>query len=176
MSHWVIIVRAVICVLSLAGLADSLYFTFAYYGRIRKARWVPEILCARESSSCVTVVQTPYARVFGVPNSLLGIVYYLLLIAGAVGNWSFGINVYVHLTRAVYPLGLVILIIVSAGTTVLGFYLIYALRRKLNVDCPLCYTAHAINFTLFVLLVILAFWPVFQSPSLASILRLGRLS
>ena len=72
-----------ICVLSLAGLADSLYFTFAYYGRIRKARWVPEILCAREGSSCVTVVQTPYARVFGVPNSLLGILYYMAVIAVA---------------------------------------------------------------------------------------------
>jgi len=168
------ILRAVICVLSLAGLADSLYFTFAYYGRIRKARWVPEILCARDGSSCVTVVQTPYARVFGVPNSLLGIAYYLLLICGAMGNWSFGTNLYVHFTYVVYPLALVLLIIISAGTTVLGFYLIYALRRKLHVDCPLCYTAHAINFVLFVLLVVLASWPVFRRPSLASILRLGR--
>ena len=32
------LLRALICVLSLVGLADSLYFTFAYYGRIRKAR------------------------------------------------------------------------------------------------------------------------------------------
>src|SRR5208283_1160665 len=100
------ILRAVICILSLAGLIDSLYFTFAYYGRIKKARWVPEILCAREGSSCVTVVQTPYARVFGVPNSLLGIVYYLLLIAGARENWSFGINLYVHFTIVLVPLGM----------------------------------------------------------------------
>jgi uncharacterized membrane protein len=174
MTRWPdssMVFRVAICVLSLAGLADSLYFTFAYYGRIRKVRWVPEILCARDGSICVTVVQTPYARVFSVPNSLLGIVYYLLLIAGAMGNWSFGINMYVHFTRVVHPLGLVLLIIISAGTTVLGSYLIYALRCKLHVDCPLCYTAHAINFTLFVLLAILASWPVFQSPSLASILR-----
>jgi uncharacterized membrane protein len=151
------ILRAVICVLSLAGLADALYFTFAYYGRIKKARWVPEILCAREGSSCVTVVQTPYARVFGVPNSLLGIAYYLLLIAGAMSYWSFGIDLYVHSTYVVYPFGLVLLIIISAGTTLLGFYLVYALRRKLHVDCPLCYTAHAINVALFVLLIALAF-------------------
>ena len=149
------ILRAVICVLSLVGLADALYFTFAYYGRIKKARWVPEILCAREGSSCVTVVQTPYARVFGVPNSLLGIVYYLLLIAGAMENWSFGINLYVHFTYFVVPFGMALLILISAGTTILGFYLIYALRRKLHVDCPLCYTAHAINAAIFVLLVVL---------------------
>src|SRR5271157_2996327 len=149
-------VPILICTLSLAGLTDALYFTFAYYGRIKKARWVPEILCAREGSSCVTVLQTPYAQVFGVPNSLLGIAYYLLLIAGAVDNWSFGIKLYVVFTRVAIPLGLGLLILLSAGTTVLGFYLLYALRRKLQVDCPLCYTAHAINAALFVLLIVLA--------------------
>src|SRR5271157_4828738 len=130
-------VPILICTLSLAGLTDALYFTFAYYGRIKKARWVPEILCAREGSSCLTVVQTPYARVFGIPNSLLGIVYYLLLIAGATENWSFGINLYIHFTYFAIPAGMGILILISAGTTIVGFYLIYALRRKLHVDCPL---------------------------------------
>ncbi len=149
-------IRLLICLLSLAGLADSLHFTFAYYGRIKKARWVPEILCAREGSNCVTVVQTPYARVFGPPNSLFGIAYYLLLIAGAVWDWSYGVNLYIHLTHFVLPLGLALLILASAVTLILGFYLIYALRRRLHVDCPLCYTAHAINATLFVLLIVLA--------------------
>ncbi|MGD0227987.1 MAG: vitamin K epoxide reductase family protein [Terriglobia bacterium] len=148
------LLRVLICVLSVAGFADSLYFTFAYYGRIRKARWIPEILCAREGSACVTVVQTPYTRVFGVPNSLLGIIYYLLLIAGATGNWSFGFNLYVHFTYFVVPLGLAMLILISACTVLLGFYLVYALRRELHVDCPLCYTAHAINVAVFVLLVV----------------------
>jgi uncharacterized membrane protein len=127
--------------LALAGLADAFYFTFAYYGRIKKARWVPEILCARQGSNCVTVVQTPYARVFGVPNSLLGIVYYLVLILWVV---------------AAPPLAAVrwALIAASAGTVMLGSYLIYSLRRKLYIDCPLCYAAHAINAVLFVLLVL----------------------
>jgi uncharacterized membrane protein len=148
------ILRGLICVLSLAGFADTLYFTFAYYGRIKKARWVPEILCAREGSACVTVVQTPYARVFGLPNSLLGSVYYLLMIAGAMSGWSFGTNLYVHFTYFVIPLGFGILLLISGGTVILGFYLVYALRRKLRVDCPLCYTAHAINTAIFVLMVV----------------------
>ena len=142
--------RAIICALSLAGLADSLYFTFAYYGRIRKARWVPEILCAREGSSCVTVVQTPYARVFGVPNSLLGIFYYVALMVWLV--WSAHVHsieehayVFLSLTGALF--------LASAATVALGFYLIYALRRKLQVDCPFCYIAHAINALLFILLI-----------------------
>jgi uncharacterized membrane protein len=136
--------------LALAGLADALYFTFAYYGRVQKARWVPAILCAREGSSCVTVVQTPYARVFGVPNSLLGIFYYLGILAwaavgsglGRTGAWE---------TRG--ALGY-LLLAASAISVVLGFYLVYALRRKLAIDCPLCYTAHAINAALLALLLV----------------------
>ena len=136
-----VLIRAVVAVLAVAGLADALYFTFAYYGRIKKARWVPEILCAREGSNCVTVVQTPYARVFGVPNSLLGIVYYLLVIV-----WALAGPLIPAMTWA--------LIGASAGTVLLGFYLIYSLRRKLYIDCPLCYTAHAINAVLLVLLIL----------------------
>jgi len=135
------LVRALVAVLALAGLADALYFTFAYYGRIKKARWVPEILCAREGSNCVTVVQTPYARVFGVPNSLLGVVYYLLLILWAVA------------APRVSAVGWA-LIAASAGTVMLGSYLVYSLRRKLYIDCPLCYAAHAINAILLVLLIL----------------------
>jgi uncharacterized membrane protein len=135
------LVRTLVAVLALAGLADAFYFTFAYYGRIKKARWVPEILCAREGSNCVTVVQTPYARVFGVPNSLLGVVYYLLLILWAVA------------APRVSAVGWT-LIAASAGTVVLGTYLVYSLRRKLYIDCPLCYAAHAINAILLVLLVL----------------------
>ncbi|MGO8813386.1 MAG: vitamin K epoxide reductase family protein [Terriglobia bacterium] len=154
-NHMVLL-RFLICALALVGLADSLYFTLAYYGRIRKARWIPEILCAREGSACVTVVQTPYARLFGVPNSLLGIVYYVLLIAGAMENWTFGVNLDFHFARVFVPFGMAILILIGAGTILVGFYLIYALRCKLHIDCPLCYTAHAINVAIFVLLIVLA--------------------
>jgi uncharacterized membrane protein len=131
--------------LALAGLADALYFTFAYYGRIKKARWVPEILCAREGSSCVAVVQAPYARVFGLPNSLLGLVFYV-----AVAGWVLtgGIAGARWLAWA--------LVAANAVAVTLGFYLIYALRRILHTDCPLCYTAHAINAALLVLLVLSA--------------------
>ena len=138
--------RFLTSLLALAGLADALYFTFAYYGRIRKARWVPGILCAREGSNCVTVVQTKYARVFGVPNSLLGIAYYLAAILWVAAPTGLSGVFFAALTDA--------LIAVAAGTVILGGYLIYALRRKLGVDCPMCYAAHAINAVLLVLLII----------------------
>jgi len=89
----------------------------------------------------------------GVPNSLLGIAYYILLIVGAMGNWSFGINLYFPFHNVVVPFALGILILVSAGTTLLGFYLIYALRRKatrrlsslLHCACDQCRTFYAIG-------------------------------
>jgi uncharacterized membrane protein len=148
------LLRLLIVLLSLGGLADALYFTFAYYGRIRKARWVPEIFCAREGSSCVTVVRTPYARVFGVPNSLLGIVYYVLLVVWIVFV-PHHLSLSGHVLRPFETLGLVLLG-ASLCTVVLGFYLIYALRRILYTDCPLCYAAHAINIALFVLLILIS--------------------
>lgn len=147
-----LITRILIVILSVVGLANALYFTFAYYGRIKKARWVPEILCAREGSSCVTVVRTPYARVFGVPNSLLGIFYYLYLIGWVFTGLSFGPQVMI--TSRAMPASNLALIASSAATVLLGFYLIYALRRKLHTHCPLCYLGHAINATLLILLVV----------------------
>jgi len=159
------LISLLIVLLALAGLINSFYFTFAYSGRVKKSRWIPEILCAREGSNCVTVVQTPYARVFGVPNSLLGIIYYGFVMAWALGyprsSWSFaGLNrflQYVSRDRLlIVRLDFSHLLILASAVTVgLGFYLIYALRRKLDITCPLCYAAHAINATLFVLLVVL---------------------
>jgi uncharacterized membrane protein len=149
-----VVLRLFILLLSLAGLADAFYFTLAYYGRIRKARWVPEIFCAREDSSCVTVVRTPYARVFSVPNSLFGIVYYALVLV-----WIMFVPRHVsisgHVLRPFDTVGL-FLLGASLSTVVLGFYLIYALRRILHTHCPLCYAAHAINMVLFVLLILVS--------------------
>jgi len=148
MIPWVDIV---ILALSLAGLADGLYFTFAYYGRIKKARWIPEILCAREGSSCVTVVQTPYARVLGVPNSLLGILYYLaLMIWIAWSNLRQGGGP----DRQALEIATALLLVASAASVVVGLYLIHALRKRLHIHCPFCYLAHAINILLFILLVL----------------------
>jgi len=149
-----VILRLCIVLLSLAGLADALYFTLAYYGRIRKARWVPEILCAREGSSCLTVMRTPYAQVLGVPNSVLGIVYYLLLVVW-IGFVPRHIIILGYVVRPSETLGL-LLLGVSLCTVVLGFYLVYALRRLLHTHCPLCYAAHAINIALFVLLILVS--------------------
>jgi len=138
--------------LALAGMADAIYFTLAYYGGIKRARWVPGIFCASDGSSCVTVVKTPYARVFGVPNSLLGIIYYAAII------WRVAQGPPVGMRRAEIFLAGRLLALASIVTVALGAYLVYALRRKLAVNCPLCYAAHAINLLLMVLLAASVGW------------------
>ena len=145
------ILRGLILFLSLAGLLNALYFTLAFYGRVRKARWVPLALCAREGSNCVAVVRTFYARVFGLPNSLVGIAYYLGLIGwvlagGGQASPPAGTAVWLH--------GMWWLLVAASGVAVvLGFYLIHALGRILRVHCPLCYAAHTINLALLVSLI-----------------------
>jgi uncharacterized membrane protein len=147
------IIRFAIAVLSGVGLWDALYFTFAYYGRVKKARWVPAILCARDGSNCVTVVQTRYARLLWVPNSLLGVVYYLLLIFWATAGQSVALVLPAGMRE--YTLSLSgLLIAASVAAVAMGFYLIYSLLKKLHTHCPLCYTAHAINLTILVLLLL----------------------
>jgi uncharacterized membrane protein len=147
-----LILRTLILILSLAGLLDALYFTLAYYGHVKKARWVPQALCASEGSNCVAVVRTIYARVFGMPNSLLGIAYYLALIGwilvGGGQASAAGTAVWLHGARW-------LLVAASGVAVVLGFYLTHALWRVLRVHCPLCYAAHAINLALMALLILM---------------------
>jgi uncharacterized membrane protein len=137
-------------IFAFAGLLHALYFTLAYYGRVKRARWVPAALCAGDGTSCAAVVRTRHARVFGIPNSLLGAAYYLALtvwILAGGGSPTFATGgTWLHRTAW-------LLVGASAGTVVLGLYLIHALWRVLRVHCPLCYATHAINVVLLILLV-----------------------
>jgi hypothetical protein len=84
----------------------------------------------------------------------LGIIYYAALIAFAATDWPFGSSLAIHFTYVVFSPKHILLIPPSGVTVVLGFYLIYALRRKLHTHCPLCYLGHAINAALFIILLV----------------------
>ena len=149
------LLSTLVIALSLVGLWDALYFTLAYYGRVRNARWVPEILCAREGSSCVTVVKTQYARVFHWPNSLFGLIYYAVLIAwiAVPSGWLAAADAHLPAFSYLLKVGMTA---ASTLTVILGGYLIYALRAKLHTHCVLCYLGHAINTILLVLVILIA--------------------
>ena|SRR5438445_5258500 len=125
--------------LSAIGLYIAAYFTLVYYGLISaNTRLMPSV-CRLEERTCQTVLGTRYARVFGVPNSLLGILYYLTVVAILLMGWT------------VAPITGV-LIAVAWFTVLLGLYLAYSLFFIIRIPCPLCLTGHAINLALAVLL------------------------
>ena len=106
----------------------SAYFTVAYYGSgTETLRGVPAALCRTEERSCTTVIHTPYARLLGVPNAVLGLFYYagvaawaVLALSGPVAGW---------LTDA--------LLLAAAAVVALAPYLVWALVRQLRTWCPL---------------------------------------
>jgi uncharacterized membrane protein len=124
----------------LAGLAVSSYFTGVTYGHL-PADWgfVPRA-CRLEARTCHQILDTREARVFGLPNAVLGMVYYAVLLAVAARG--------VRLSEPWATL----LLAVAWGTVGLGVFLTYRLLAVLRVPCPLCLFAHALNLGIALLL------------------------
>lgn len=119
--------------LAAAGLWISIYFTGVYYGWLRPdAKWIPQV-CRLDEKSCLSVLQTPHAKIFGIPNSVFGILAYsYVLFAGPFFPplWAFA------------------LLTLAFGRSI---YLSYTLVFVTKIPCPLCFTAHLINLLLFLL-------------------------
>ena len=119
------IVRAVITVLCGVGLYTSLFM-------LRKS-----IRAARGEILGPSVVKTPRAQLFGVPNSFLGSLYYP---AVALAVW------FVHSPLAAIVL-LVIVLLAAATSVALAYSLLFITRRA----CPYCWTSHGVNWALLLL-------------------------
>ena len=128
--------------LSLIGFLISSYFTAVSYRWIRPdEKWIPAF-CRLGERTCATIVFTSRARVFGLPNSVLGQVFYAALVIGALtGRFEGG------------PLTLYLL--ASLVTVALGAYLTYSLLFLTRVPCKLCFTSHFINLVIFIMLLTL---------------------
>lgn len=112
--------------LALLGLGISFHFTLAYYGRVDSPA-VPAALCRREERTCITILQTPYARLLGVPNAVLGLGFYLLTaavaglaLAGTLPRWLWLTN-----------------LAAAIAAVLLAPYLVWALRARLKTWCRL---------------------------------------
>jgi uncharacterized membrane protein len=124
------LLRVVITVLCGVGLYASLFML----AKTRKA----ELGLLEEPS----VVQRPAARLYGgVPNALLGTIYYMAL---AIAIWF-------PLGRAVSLIVLSIVAFAAITSLVLAYSLLFITKRP----CPYCWTAHAANWTLLVMILLL---------------------
>ncbi len=132
---------ALLALLAWIGFLNAGYFVLAYYGLASEIPGIPNFCRRSDESLCLTVLKTPYARVLGPPNALLGVFFYLANAVVAALWW-----------RGCLPGWLWQADLVISGCTLLfGAYLIWGLH-KLRISCPLCYLGHAINLAIFVVL------------------------
>lgn len=126
-------------ILAAVGLYIAAYFTLVYYGVLEAGTRLMPRVCRLDERTCQTVLSTRFARVFGVPNSLLGVLYYVCVIALLSTGW-------------LTPTLGAALVAVAWFTVVLGAFLAYSLFLIIKVPCPLCLAAHTINLALAILL------------------------
>ena len=116
------VVRAVITLLCGVGLYTSLFM-------LRKSR-----RAARGEIRGPSVVKTPRAHLFGVPNSLLGTIYYPGAGRRRSGSCTAPARAAVVLLRRS--------LFAAATSVVLAYSLLFVTRR----ECPYCWTSHAVNW------------------------------
>jgi len=127
----VILLALVVSVLSVIGLWISIYFTGVFYQWFKPSVfWMPAV-CQLKEATCMNVLGTPRAKIFGIPNSAFGIAIYTYILLDLF--WFPGI------------IGLILL-----GLALLrSIYLAYSLIYVTKIPCPLCFTSHGINLILF---------------------------
>lgn len=124
-------INLLVLLLSFLGLWISIYFTGVYYHWFSPSVfWVPPV-CRLNEKSCLSVLQTPRAKIFGVPNSAFGIFIYSYLLAGS---------------PFLPPVFGLVLLSLALGRSV---YLAYSLIFVTKIPCVLCFFTHGINLTLF---------------------------
>jgi uncharacterized membrane protein len=119
------VIRGVITLLCGVGLYASLFM-------LRKSR-----RAERGEIEGPSVVKTPRAYLFGLPNSLIGALYYP---AVAIAIW--------FVRGWVTELALLAAMLAAAAASLyLGYSLLYLTRRA----CPYCWISHAVNWCLLLL-------------------------
>lgn len=107
---------------SLAGLPIAIYFTLSFYVGDKSAlltRFAQ--VCRTDQGACLLVVRTRYARVFGLPNSVFGLAYYLALAALMSVRLATGESPFLPAAVVVATLG-----------AAFSLFLTWALLRKLH--------------------------------------------
>ena len=135
-AHW--ITGALLGAGAIIGIAVSSYFLMLQAVALDPADTRLPRGCRMERGECSHVIEHPDARVLGVPNALLGLVYYLVLLS-AVGGL---------LPAPAWPW----LRIAAWVSVIAGVYLTTSLLRKVRIPCPLCVTSHALNLIILILL------------------------
>ena len=136
-------VGAALFFFSVFGLLIALYFALVSYGLMKPdQRFIPSI-CRMDERTCLSLLGTAEARIFGLPNSIPGLLYYAFMTGAAI----------LLLLGHSIPLRPIVLVI-SIATLLFSAYLAYVLLFRLKARCVLCFTSHVVNTLIFVLLLL----------------------
>lgn len=107
------------------GLAIACYFTASFFLQDRSpalARFARA--CATEHGTCLNLLRSRYAHVFGLPNSVFGIGYYVALIAWSVDALIHGEARFATIIGSI-----------AAFAGLFSVFLTWALLVRLRVNC-----------------------------------------
>jgi uncharacterized membrane protein len=132
---------ALLAILGVLGFLIALYFTLVTYGLMRPD---PQFLprgCRMDEQTCRSIIGTDDARLFGIPNALVGIPFY----AGIVWLGMASIDP--------IDIGYRVVLMASFATVFVSAYLAYSLIARSKTVCLLCFASHGINVSIATLLV-----------------------
>ena len=117
--HKIDILIYLFLILALLGLADSVYLAVSYFSG--------SPLSCETISGCNEVASSPYAKIAGVPISTLGVLYYVVAVAGAF--------LYLIKRRTVYATLLALLTMIGFATSAYFMYMQIALIKAICIYC-----------------------------------------
>ncbi len=117
--------------LALLGLGLSVYSWYVDY-RVDNDKTYKASCDINDRMSCTKASKSPYGKTFGISNSFLGMLYYIVIFVLALrGNT-------VYLLAAT-----------SAGL-IMSFYFAYLLYFKVKSFCIICNSVYLVNILLFI--------------------------
>ena len=128
-KRWIVIAFATV---SFIGFLDATYLTALRYLNV-----IPPCIV---TSGCETVLTSEYSTLFGVPNALLGALYYLTLFVLAVLSLELGRQRILALAALITPVGLL-----------MSAYFVYLQLFVLKAICFYCMVSAAASMILFAL-------------------------
>ncbi|MEK7134233.1 MAG: vitamin K epoxide reductase family protein [Patescibacteria group bacterium] len=117
--HKIDVLIYIFLILALLGLADSVYLAVSYFSG--------SPLSCETISGCNEVANSPYSKIAGVPISTMGVLYFVIAVAGAF--------LYLVKRRTVYATLLALLTMIGFAASAYFVYMQVALIKAVCIYC-----------------------------------------
>lgn len=122
-----------VILLGLIGLIDAVYLTAKYYTQ-------SSVFCSLLNNGCDLVTSSRYATIGGLPIALVGVVYYGVILFGAVSLW-----------RKPRPVVWNYLFLISAVGFMFSLWLLYLQIFIIRAICFYCIISAAASILIFII-------------------------